>query len=403
MQDVSRPSHVTPGDASDAPSGALRWASHHSQGHGLLCWEAQEAQEVNFQVESTIGDDHWWPPRIWCQWSYLVISRVGIVFWTSFPPPTSCESVSPVVFSANTWASWASSFQECLQVIRGKNGKGECIRLPLYPTYLQTPAAAFCRTCPTDLLISVPTWSNTWNGSDGLLGLKELPPQGWCFFQKLVMVERKWQWTFAPWICLKGGYPPVSVDHFFHVQIMCSFFSHWYGNFGVDLTAPHRTTSWVWAAVLHCDGIGREYPRQKWRSFLTPGNILRSAQIRSNMIELLPRMEEKGFDKSFKTNISARGYKMVVTIHVLHALMTSHGHHGMTQLWWLWCQGHSGLSAPGESNEMVIPLENEPQTTSVAIETIPGARCHPVPSGAIRCPICQSFVCQSMSEGSSHQ
>ena len=82
---------------------------------------------------------------------------------------------------------------------------------------------------------------------------------------------------------------------------------------------------------------------------------------------------------------------MVVTIHVLHALMTSHGHHGpMTQLWWLWCQGHSGLSAPGESNEMVIPLENEPQTTSVAVETcrdhmrpypVPGAiRCHPVPN-----------------------
>ena len=131
----------------------------------------------------SIGDDHWWPPCIWCQWSYLVISRVGIVFWTSFPPPASCESVSPVVFSANTWASWASSFQECLPVIRGKNGKGECIRLPLYPTYLQTPAAEFCRTCPTDLLISVPTWSNTWNGSDGLLGWKELPPQGWRFFR----------------------------------------------------------------------------------------------------------------------------------------------------------------------------------------------------------------------------
>jgi len=203
--------------------------------------------------------------------------------------------------------------------------------------------------------------------------------------QKLVMVERKWQWTFAPWVCLKRGYPPVSVDHFFHVQIMCSFFSHLYGNFGVDLT-PHRITSWVWAAVLHCDGIGREYPRQKGRSFLTPGNILWCAQIRSKMIELielLPRMEEKRLDKSFKTNRSARGYKMVVTIHVLHALMTSHGHHGpMTQLWWLWCQGHSGLSAPGESNEMVIPLENEPQTTSVAVETIPGARCHSVPSGA---------------------
>ena len=212
--------------------------------------------------------------------------------------------------------------------------------------------------------------------------------------QKLVMVERKWQWTFAPWVCLKRGYPPVSVDHFFHVQIMCWFFSHLYGNFGVDLTAPHRITSWVWAAVLHCDGIVREYPRQKGRSFLTPGNILWCAQIRSKMIELielLPRMEEKRLDKSFKTNRSARGYKMVVTIHVLHALMTSHGHHGpMTQLWWLWCQGHSGLSAPGESNEMVIPLENEPQTTSVAVETcrdhmrpypVPGAiRCHPVPN-----------------------
>ena len=76
---------------------------------------------------------------------------------------------------------------------------------------------------------------------------------------------------------------------------------------------------------------------------------------------------------------------MVVTIHIgphwyrrlLHVLhvMTSHGHHGpMTQLWCR-CQGHSGLSAPGESNEMVIPLEQRASDDSGCQRMAEGPTC----------------------------